>query len=41
MDRLKLTYAQVQDRQSLKVNQLSEHNNLFRLEIDELKRERI
>lgn len=31
----------MQDRQSLKINQLSEHNNLFRLEIEQLKRERI
>ena len=40
MDRLKLHYAQIQDRQSLKVTQLAEHNNLFRIEIEELKSEK-
>ena len=32
IDRLKLTYAQVHDRESFKVTQLSEHNNILKLE---------
>lgn len=38
---MKLTSAQAQDRESFKINQLSDHNTDLKLKIDELQREKI